>query len=469
LKLATRMWLLGAVLPAAGTALAVVAGGWVFRANLEREVDRALATQASSERVSLFDRSFDRPDGKPHIHVDPRGMAASTRLTDSMTLYGPDGAPFDWYPRGPHPPPNARVVPEREEGEPRFLTRALPGRRERVLRLTVSRIPGENYVLEIVAGLHNVDAAVRAFYRVSLGVALLITAVLFAVHGVHARRLATRVRRLADHMAALREGDLDVAAPNDPIRDEIGELSSVVAEATGRLRAARGSQERLIADAAHELRTPLTLVRTSVDVALRRRRTTAELEATLCDVRDEIDRVATLATRLLDVAAAGQGAWDRSPGDLRDVAHDSVEAAVATAEERGVLVQLVAAEPVPASYHAGSLRQAIDNLLSNALRFAPAKSTIQVRIAPLGGGGGVISVHDDGPGIPEAELERVFQPFRRAAPSPGSGAGLGLAIVREIAMKHGGRAYAARVPRGATVVIEIPSELRLRPPAVARA
>lgn len=454
MRLTTRLWLLGAVLPAAGIAAAVLAGGLIFRANLERDVDRALAAQASSERVSLF----DWPDRRPHIHVDPRGLAEDVRVASAMTLYGPDGLPFAHWPRQVPLPPGGRVTAGDPDAPPHFDTRSHPTGRERVLRITVERNPGEKYVLEIAAPLTPVDRAVQAFYRVTLGIALAMSGILLVVHGIHGHRLAARVRRLADHMAALREGQLDRDAPADDGRDEIGELSDVVADATTRLREARAAQERLVADAAHELRTPLTLVRTSVDVALRRSRPAGELEAVLADVRGEIDRIAQLATRLLDTATAGQGAWDRASGDLVEVAREAVEGARGTAETRNVLVELIAPEPVPAHFHAGSVRQALDNLLSNALRYAPPRTTILTCVRRLPGGGGTISVHDDGPGIPVAEREQVFQPFRRVIPTPGGGAGLGLSIVRRIAEKHGGRAYVLPNDLGTTVVIELPAQ-----------
>jgi signal transduction histidine kinase len=454
-KLATRMWLLGAVLPVAGTAVAVAAGGWLFRASLEQHVDTALATQASSERAGLFDSS----EGRPHVHADASGMGEVARFTTSVSLYGPDGRLFTSLPPRVQPPDEPLVVPGVPGAPPVFVTRhdGQHDRRERVLRLTAAKVPTEPYVLEIVASLDHVDRAVRAFYRVTLGIALLLALVLFTVHGLQARRLAARVSSLARHMARLREGRLDADAPLDPTRDEIGALSGVVAEATARLREARAAQERLIADAAHELRTPLTLVRTSVDVALRRERPAEHLQEVLVDVRDEVDRLARLATRILDVAAAGQGSWDRAPGDLAELTLEAVEACRPAAEARGLIVEVRAEGPVPAIFHAGGVRQAVDNLLANALRFAPERSTVLVRAWSLPGGGAAVSVHDDGPGIPEQERERLFEPFWKAG--PGAGAGLGLAIVSEIARKHGGRAYAAPVAgRGTTIVLELGGE-----------
>jgi signal transduction histidine kinase len=103
------------------------------------------------------------------------------------------------------------------------------------------------------------------------------------------------------------------------------------------------------------------------------------------------------------------------------------------------------------------VRQALDNLLSNAIRFAPNGSTVTVRLEN-GAGGHVVSVHDDGPGIPPGEREAVFDAFHRVpggAPAAKS-TGLGLTIVREVARHHGGRAYVADAPRGTTVRIELP-------------
>jgi signal transduction histidine kinase len=327
------------------------------------------------------------------------------------------------------------------------------GGSHRVLTVSLHDDEGSPWALQLAAPLWPLEDAASTFLKLGMQFSLGLGLALLGLQTLLARRLSARVKALTTHVAALREGDLSAVPPAPLGGDEIADLSRVVAEATERLRQARAAQDRLVADAAHELRTPLTLMRTSIDVALRRRRGVPELEAALEDARREVDRLARLSTRLLDLAAAGRGGWDRTLGDLRRTAEEAAEAVRPEAEAKGVLVE-VRGEPVPAHYDPSGIRQALDNLLANAIRHSPAGKPVAVE---LGRDGGVarIAVKDVGPGIPEEERERVFQPFHRSGGHAGA-AGLGLAIVREIARGHGGRAYVGSGQPGAELVLELP-------------
>ena len=114
----------------------------------------------------------------------------------------------------------------------------------------------------------------------------------------------------------------------------------------------------------------------------------------------------------------------------------------------------VRGDPVPAHYDPSGIRQALDNLLANAIRHSPAGKPVAVEL-DRDGGVARIAVKDVGPGIPEEERERVFQPFHRSGGHAGA-AGLGLAIVREIARGHGGRVYVGSGRPGAELVLELP-------------
>ncbi|TQF13122.1 HAMP domain-containing histidine kinase [Myxococcus llanfairpwllgwyngyllgogerychwyrndrobwllllantysiliogogogochensis] len=461
MTLTRRLWLLGALVPALAMLVALGLAGQLFRYDLERSLDRALLAQAAVESVSLF----DGPGQKVHLHMAVSPLLDQVRpFAPHGYLYGPDGTLVVRYPQGPAGVTGLeeRLVPGAPGGEPQLVTQVAPdGERWREVRVNVRSPHGERYALRLSASLGQVDGSVVTYYRMAFSLSAMLGLALLVLQTTQARTLARRLAAITRHLGQLREGDFSRAPVEDQERDEIGQLRAVLAEATERLRGARETQERLIAGAAHELRTPLTLMRTSMDLALRRERTPEELRASMLDSRREVDRLAVLAGNLLDLAVAGRGAWDRKRGDLSQLVMQAVEGARAEAERRGMLIRLDAPGPAEASFDAGGLRQAVDNLLSNALKFSPEGGEIHVRLMREGGRYQV-RVADLGPGIPQAEREAVFEPFHRVLDDVHtSGTGLGLAIVREVAEQHGGRAYVAPEPRdsGTEMVIEVPVAL----------
>jgi two-component system, OmpR family, sensor kinase len=451
MKLAARIWIFGALVPFLASVAATLAGAAFFRAELERSVDDALLVESATEAVSLFDHIG------VHLHMAVSPLEPSVRrVTPSGALYGPDGNLLYRHPQTGTPLTDASLDIASLSSEPTLTTRMGPHRTPlRVVTAAVTAPDGKRHGIQLATSLEHVDASVRAFRRAGLAVSLVLGLGLFAIQGLVASRLTRRVSALSRHMGALREGNLDAVSPGGASSDEIGELSRVVGEATERLRGARAAQERLIAEAAHELRTPLQLMRTSLDLGLRRERRPEELKQALTDIRGEVGRLARLATRLLDLATARRGNWDRTPGDLVAAASDAAEANRGAAEKRSVLIEVVASEPVPASFDANGIRQALDNLLSNALRFGPVGGTVRIEVRRVDGLAR-IRVHDDGPGIAPADRERVFEAFERGRDRTHGGAGLGLAIVREVARGHDGRAYVSE-ELGGNVVIEIPA------------
>lgn len=468
MRLATRMWLLGALVPTLGALLLLaVAGGW-FRRHLEAALDRALLAQAAVESVSLF----DGPGGRVHLHMATSPLVDSVRpFAPTGDLFGPDGRLVMSYP--PRQPGDAADVPHLpaqpvQPGQPPRLGTHTErgGARFRELVVAVAApaqsASGGLYTLRLAASLDQLDRSTRVFYQTTLSLVALFGGLLFALQAVQARRLGARLRGIGAHMAALREGNLDRPLAPDATHDEVGELRAVIAEATAKLSAARQGQERFLADAAHELRTPLGLMRTSLDLALRRPRSPEELRATLQEVRSEVVRLGALCQRLLDRSALAQADWDRRAVELRALVAEAALAARAQAEERGLLIEIEGPDALTIRGHAPSLRQALDNLLSNALRFAPPGTRIVVQLARAGASA-AIAVCDEGPGVPPAQRPHLFSPFHRGAPRGGEsgvpvGHGLGLSIAREIAARHGGRLYLdEQAPRGARFVLELPS------------
>jgi len=447
--LSTRLWVLGAALPVVVLAGVLVVADQLFHLALTTSLDRALLAQAAVESVSLF----DGPAPTPHLHMARSPLVDSVQpFAPEGVLFGPDGVELVRYPPVTTAP---EVAAPGVPGEPPVLTTVeVRGVNVRRLSVAVSDEHGRPYGLRLSASMALLDASTETFHWVGAISTLAAAIALVLVQLWQGRQLRVRLAGLREHLEAVRGGDLDRQLEPETAADELSELREVLRGATAALKEARLTQERLLADAAHELRTPLTLMRTSLDLALRRERSPAELKAALEDTREEVDRLTTLASRLLDTVAGGKAPLERAPTNLAALAVLVVDAVRPLAAEREVTVRLDAPDTATALVHAGSIRQAFDNLLSNALKFAPRQSTVVVRVARQDSTW-VLSVADEGPGIPSEAREVMFEPFHRAQ-GPSQGAGLGLTIVREVARRHGGRAYIADVPHGTQVCIELP-------------
>jgi signal transduction histidine kinase len=203
-------------------------------------------------------------------------------------------------------------------------------------------------------------------------------------------------------------------------------------------------------------------MKVEIELALRRARTPAELEAALRSAADETDRLTRLAADLLVLARARRGRIPVRP-ELVDLAQ-IIEAVVAEfgtrAKDAGISLTASVSPGLGARVDAARIRQSLENLIDNALRHTPADGAVRVAAARRAGEL-EISVTDSGVGFPEAFLKDAFEPFSRAdegrARSHG-GAGLGLAIVRAIAEAHGGSVRAANVsPAGSVIEMRLPA------------
>lgn len=205
-----------------------------------------------------------------------------------------------------------------------------------------------------------------------------------------------------------------------------------------RLGVALATQRRFVADAAHQLRTPLTGLKTQAELALRSADPAAARES-LQRIVTSTDRTSRLVTQLLSLARAepeGQTTLRRDRLDLtrlmRAVTADWIPRALETSIDLGFSGD----SPAWIQGDATLLREMAGNLIENALRYCPRGSEITVAVG-TGPRAVELTVTDNGPGIPVAERERVFERFHRVLGSDAAGSGLGLAIVRQIAERHG--------------------------------
>ena len=249
-----------------------------------------------------------------------------------------------------------------------------------------------------------------------------------------------------------------------PVDDEVGRLARTMNALLDRLQSAAERQTRFVSDASHELRSPLAFVRTRLEVALRNRDRT-DWPATAEDVLRESQRMERLVGDLLVLARSDGRDLLRNPKqvDLDEVVLDEVRAT------RQVLSGRIAldARGVSAGRVRGDadlLRRVVANILVNATRYAATSVRLSVAVEPGREGQRdevVLQIVDDGPGIPAEEHDRIFVRFSRideARARGTGGAGLGLAIVREIVAAHGGTVEASNASGGgAQFTVRLPS------------
>jgi signal transduction histidine kinase len=252
------------------------------------------------------------------------------------------------------------------------------------------------------------------------------------------------VDRMQQQAAAITASGLDQRMPVPRTRDELHRLARTLNDMLDRLDRSLTAERRFHQRASHELRTPLAALRAEVDLALRRRRTVAELTTALRNVSDETDRLARLAEDLLVLARAEDGRLPlhREATDLPQLVESAAALFAGRAAESEVSLEVsTAAVTAGATVEVDPLRlrQLVDNLLDNALRHTPRGGTVRVA-ATIDDDTVRITVTDTGPGFPAAPA------------STGRASGLGLRIVRTIAAGHGGRVRTGAAPEGGAQV-----------------
>ena len=281
-----------------------------------------------------------------------------------------------------------------------------------------------------------------------------------------ARAALSPVERLRRQVAAVSGRDDESAVEVPGTRDEIAALAGTMNELLGRLQGALARQRAFVADASHELRTPLAVLRGELELAARPGRGRDELAAAVRSAAAEAERLSRLTDDLLLLARndEDQLSLRLEITDIGKLLARSAGIAASRLAAAGVSCRIEAQDGMLAAVDGDRIRQAVDNLLDNALRFAPRGSAIVLSATADGCDLG-IQVRDDGPGFPPGFLPHAFERFRRPDTSRSrddGGAGLGLAIVRAIAAAHGGTATAANRPdSGAMVSLRFPGVIDL--------
>jgi heavy metal sensor kinase len=314
--------------------------------------------------------------------------------------------------------------------------------------------PARTYQKHAVIGAQTImlrvfrdESAHRAtLRRIVLGLSLgMPIAVLLAAWGGHA--MAGRALRPVGAMAAaarrITSDSLGSRLPNPNPHDELGQLATVMNETLHRLESSFDALKRFTADASHELRTPLTALRSVGEAALREARSPEELRETIGSMLEEAQRLHDLADTLLLLARAGSGRMplQRETFSLEALVTDVCERLEVLASEKNQRIEITSAPGIFLNADPVLLRQAVTNLLHNAIRYSPADSLIRV-VTGTRGGDVFMEITDQGPGIPEEHRQKIFDRFHRidkARSRADGGTGLGLALAKLFVEQHYGR------------------------------
>ena len=417
----------------AGLAVALVAGALLLRgtlqASLTREVD-GTARQGGQEVAALADGNRPLPNPLP--------VVAGT-LT--VQVLGSDGGIIGVSPGAD------RLVPLLPPAEA-----AAAARTGRAVQLDGRPfgIPYPMRVVAVPANGHKIVLSAAAYTQVR--------------DSMRALSRALVVGSTLRPIAALRRGAQAVTAtgkarelPVPEARDEVRTLAITLNDMLARLDSAQRRQRSLVSDTAHELRSPIASIRAQLEVALDHPEQ-QDWNQTGRDVLADTLRLARLAEDLLVLARLDEYQPRAAPGKAVDLAALVTEEVERSAGGR-VPVTARAARPCLVSGEVEGLRRMLRNLIENAMRYAKSGVDVAVRREA---GDAVLTVSDDGPGIPAADRERAFDRFvrlddaRSRDEAETGGAGLGLAIVRAIARTHGGSAYLEGAAPGLRAVVRLP-------------
>ena len=457
-SLALRLGVLYALIFALGAAAVFALLYWVL-ANTLQARERAAIEHQAEDYALVYEQGG--PAALRSRIADEAGSPGVSSLF--VRIIGGDGSmtfsrvPPDWV----QTQAQQIIVPDGWGGWEKQAVRTVTIPRDAEKDFTVVNRPlAGGQLLQVARSTDNravlLAPLLRNFFTIGAGATLIAA---FA-GGLLVWRVTRPIREVnATTRRIVATGDLTARVPLPPgggeLADLVRQLNAVLSQNASLIGAMRETLDNL----AHDLRTPLARLRGTADFALQAQGDPAALREALADCMEESERVLLLLETLLDVSAAESGVLPlrRAAVDLSAVLASAAGLYREVAEEKNIRVELDAPEPVGVDADALRLGQAVANLLDNALKYTPAGGWARLE-ARREGDQGVIRVSDSGPGVPEAEREKIWRRLYRGDASRSQrGFGLGLSVVRAIIEAHGGSVTVAAAPGGgALFTVQLP-------------
>ena len=405
--------------------------------NLRHELDRGLRRdfELVEERLRLTPENTIDPAGLKAHHED----AEVERWLEVWTisgelLYGSGN-------RTAGLPEKTTPVEQRKSGY--TSDRLVDGTRVRVLT-ELHAIEGREVLVRLAHSEERLWHEMGEFIGVLL-LGLPVALLLAAIGGYSlARRALQPIDRMAHQAEAITAERLKERLPIENPHDELGHLGQVFNSMLERIQSSFEQLKRFTADASHELRTPLTVLRSVGEVGLHNHKDAGHYREVISSMLEEVDRMTRLVESLLTLSRADAGHIQLKQEEIAlfDLVQEALNLLTVLAEEKKQTISLDGDRRLRVVADRMVLRQALINLIDNAIKYSPAKGEIAVRVHSREEKWAVVEVEDSGPGIPPEHHERLFERFYRvdkARSREMGGAGLGLSIVRWAAAAHGGR------------------------------
>ncbi len=436
-----------ALLFVVASAMVLSLGAWLFvsvlSSSLLTSVDSQLAAQASHASSYIGAGS--------HIPVTNLGANGPEYVVQVIDGSGNvRGSSAD----APTVPIISAATVDQAKTHQVFLTHTRDNEHERVL---AQPLPGRSGWTVIVGGsLETFDATMsRVTTELVIGCSLF---VILAAGGSYllARSALKPVERLRAEVSDLSVRDIPATLAVPRAHDEISALASTMNELLVRVRTSLERERSLVADASHELRTPFAILQGELELAQRPGRTREELIATVTVAAEEVARLTRIADDLLLLSRGDQGQLPIQPQvvTVRDYLEEIMDHARPRILEHGMTCEVDAPSSLRARIDPGRIRQVLDNLIDNSVRYCPRGSLIEMR-AGATDQDLWLEVADSGHGFDPTFLPHAFERFRRSDTSRSrdhGGAGLGLAIVSSIVGAHGGTVVAENRPDGGACI-----------------
>jgi len=424
----------------------LVAAVLLARAQVSSLLESTDATLASSD-LTPFISDLKVNAGE---HIDQPGAGVLVEIRDPSGAVEQNTLPDELRERVEHERGDNRILRTTADGIPYTLASKTFTTSDGTWQLWAARSGAAHQLAE--AGLDNV---------LFIGGAILMVAFVAAswLLARAALRPVERLRRRAGELGDSVDADL---LPVDASGDEIAQLAATLNAFLQRIRLSVDREKQMVSDAAHELRTPLAALRTQLELAHDDFDDPEALRLEFVAAEASVARLSSLAGNLLELARLEQapGLGSITDAAVTDELGEAIDRARLLAVPKDARIGFSSDLPAGTSYplDRATLGRLLDNLLSNAVAAIAHGGSIQVDVA-AGARAAVITVRDDGPGVPESFLPRAFDRFSRpddARNSRSGGSGLGLALVKAIAVGTGGDAAIRNLHPGLEVMVTIP-------------